>query len=160
MTSGTGRSRRPALAVSRGQHAGPGVGRDTAKADVSRAHGGQEWIDRLIGVLLDNATRYAKSPGRIDVTVACTASQVALTVADDGPGIPVAERARLFDRFHRVDETGSEGAGLGLAIADAVVRSTHGRWTVGDSEWGGARMTVTWPRQRSGALPRLVSPRL
>ena len=119
-----------------------------------------DWVDRLIGVLLDNATRYAKSPGRIDVTVACTTSHVALTVADDGPGIPMAERARLFDRFHRIDETGSQGAGLGLAIADAVVRSTHGRWTVGDSEFGGARMTVTWPRQRSGALPRLVSPRL
>ncbi|HEY5199633.1 MAG TPA: HAMP domain-containing sensor histidine kinase [Acidothermaceae bacterium] len=128
--------------------------------DLAHVAAAPEWVDRLIGVLLDNATRYANSPGRIVVTVACTASHVALTVADDGPGIPLAERARLFDRFHRIDETGSEGAGLGLAIADAIVCSTHGRWTVGDSELGGARMTVTWPRYRSGALPRLVSPRL
>jgi len=119
-----------------------------------------DWVDRLVGVLLDNATRYANSPGHVAVTVACTASHVALTVADDGPGIPIAERARLFDRFHRVDETGSEGAGLGLAIADAIVSSTHGRWTVGDSDLGGARMTVTWPRHRAPTLPRLVAPRL
>jgi signal transduction histidine kinase len=123
-------------------------------ADIAAA---PEWVDRLVGVLLDNATRYANSPGRVDVTVACTASHVALTVADDGPGIPVAERARLFDRFHRIDDTGSEGAGLGLAIADAIVSSTHGRWTVSDSDLGGARMTVTWPRHRSPALPRIMS---
>jgi signal transduction histidine kinase len=128
--------------------------------DLAHVAAAPDWVDRLIGVLLDNATRYANSPGRIAVTVACTASHVALTVADDGPGIPVAERTRLFDRFHRIDETGSEGAGLGLAIADAIVSSTHGRWTVGDSDLGGARLTVTWPRHRSPALQRLVSPRL
>jgi signal transduction histidine kinase len=119
-----------------------------------------EWVDRLIGVLLDNATRYAKSPGRVAVTVVSTASHVALSVADDGPGIPVAERVRLFDRFHRLDETGGEGAGLGLAIADAVVGSTHGRWTVSGSDLGGALMTVTWPRHRSSTSPGLVAPRL
>lgn len=128
--------------------------------DLAHVAAAPEWIDRLIGVLLDNSTRYAKSPGRIAVTVSCTTNSVALTVADDGPGIPVAERARLFDRFHRLDETGGQGAGLGLAIADAIVRSTHGRWTVSDSDLGGASMTVTWARQRSQALPRLVAPRL
>jgi len=127
--------------------------------DFAHVAAAPEWIDRLIGVLLDNATRYAKSPGRIAVTVACTASNVTITVADDGPGIPVAERGRLFDRFHRIDETGSQGAGLGLAIADAIVRSTHGKWSVGDSDLGGASMTVTWARHRSQTLPRLVSPR-
>lgn len=133
---------------------------DLVGQDFAHVAAAPEWVDRLIGVLLDNATRYAKSPGRIAVTVACTANHVALTVADDGPGIPVAERVRLFDRFHRIDETGGQGAGLGLAIADAIVRSTHGRWTVSDSNLGGASMTITWARQRSQALPRLVAPRL
>jgi len=127
--------------------------------DLAHVAAAPEWVDRLIGVLLDNATRYANSPGHIAVTVACTASHVTLTVADDGPGIPVGERDHLFDRFHRLDETGGQGAGLGLAIADAIVRSTHGRWTVSDSTLGGAGMTVTWARQRSQSLPRLVSPR-
>jgi signal transduction histidine kinase len=126
-----------------------------------RAHiaAAPEWVDRLVGVLLDNAIRYAKSPGEVALLVECSAGSVTLTVADDGPGIPAAERNRLFDRFHRVDGTTGEGAGLGLAIADAVVRSTHGRWTVGDSELGGASMAVSWPRPRSHAPSRLAPAR-
>jgi len=116
-----------------------------------------EWLDRLIGVLLDNATRYAKSPGQVAIVVDSSSGNVALTVADDGPGIPVGERPRLFDRFHRVEENGGQGAGLGLAIADAVVRTTHGRWSVGESALGGARMTVTWPRVRTQSAPKLPS---
>jgi two-component system sensor histidine kinase CiaH len=116
-----------------------------------------EWLDRLIGVLLDNATRYTKSPGRVAISVASSSGHVSLTVADDGPGIPVAERPRLFDRFHRVEDNGGQGAGLGLAIADAVVRTTHGRWSVSDSPWGGASMTVTWPRVRTQSAAKLPS---
>jgi signal transduction histidine kinase len=116
-----------------------------------------EWLDRLIGVLLDNATRYAKSPGRVVIKVDSSSGNVALTVADDGPGIPVAERPRLFDRFHRVEDNGGQGAGLGLAIADAVVRTTHGRWSVGESALGGASMTVIWPRVRTQSAAKLPS---
>jgi signal transduction histidine kinase len=104
-----------------------------------------EWLDRLLGVLLDNACKYAPDGGRVDVTVAIDGSRVALTVDDSGPGIPEAERTRIFDRFHRAtDEAG--GAGLGLAIADAIVRATGGRWRVASSPTGGARMGVTWSR--------------
>jgi signal transduction histidine kinase len=113
-----------------------------------------EWIDRLIGVLLDNATRYAGSPGRVVLRVQGGATGVSLTVDDDGPGIAVDERERLFDRFHRIEATPGQGAGLGLAIADTVVRSTHGRWTVGRSEFGGASMTVSWPRVRARSTSR------
>ncbi|HEY0869010.1 MAG TPA: HAMP domain-containing sensor histidine kinase [Acidothermaceae bacterium] len=116
-----------------------------------------EWLDRLIGVLLDNATRYAKSAGHVVVRVDGSSGHVALTVSDDGPGIPLAERQRLFDRFRRIEDNGGEGAGLGLAIADAVVRSTQGRWAVGESTLGGARMTVIWPRPRSQSATRLPS---
>jgi signal transduction histidine kinase len=119
-----------------------------------------EWLDRLIGVLLDNATRYAKSPGQVVVRVDGASGHVALTVSDDGPGIPLAERQRLFDRFRRIEDNGGEGAGLGLAIADAVVRSTQGRWAVGESTLGGARMTVIWPRPRSQSVTRLPSLRI
>ena len=104
-----------------------------------------EWLDRLLGVLLDNACKYAPDGGRVDVTVAVDGSRVALTVDDSGPGIPEAERTRIFDRFHRAtDEAG--GAGLGLAIADAIVRATGGRWRVASSPSGGARMGVSWSR--------------
>jgi signal transduction histidine kinase len=104
-----------------------------------------EWLDRLLGVLLDNACKYAPDGGRVDVTVALDGSRVALTVDDSGPGIPEAERTRIFDRFHRAtDDAG--GAGLGLAIADAIVRATGGRWRVASSPSGGARMGVSWSR--------------
>ena len=104
-----------------------------------------EWLDRLLGVLLDNACKYSPEGGTVTVSVAAERSRIALTVDDAGPGIPEAERARIFDRFHRAtDSTG--GAGLGLAIADAIVRATGGQWRVGAAPAGGARMTVSWPR--------------
>ena len=72
-------------------------------------------------------------------------NRLRLAVEDAGPGIPAEERARIFDRFHRAtDQPG--GAGLGLAIADAVVRATHARWEIGESSLGGASVAVSWPR--------------
>jgi signal transduction histidine kinase len=103
-----------------------------------------EWVDQLLGVLLDNACRYAPAGGHVDVRVAAQAGRAAVTVEDDGPGIPAEERDRIFDRFHRASDKAG-GAGLGLAIADAIVRATGGRWSVGRSSSGGASMTVTWP---------------
>jgi signal transduction histidine kinase len=102
-----------------------------------------EWIDRLAGVLVDNACRYAGPDGTVRIRVRAQGSRVSLTVEDSGPGIGEAERPQLFDRFHRVTEHGS-GAGLGLAIGDSIVRSTGGRWHVGDSPLGGALMSVSW----------------
>jgi two-component system sensor histidine kinase CiaH len=104
-----------------------------------------EWLDRLLGVLLDNACKYAPEGGRVDVTVAVDGSRVALTVDDSGPGIPEAERTRIFDRFHRATDR-QGGAGLGLAIADAIVRATGGRWKVASAPSGGARMGISWNR--------------
>ncbi|HEV2452337.1 MAG TPA: HAMP domain-containing sensor histidine kinase [Streptosporangiaceae bacterium] len=131
-----------------------------------------EWIDRLTGVLVDNACRYAagregagrEGAGRapaVRITVGSHGSRVTLTVEDSGPGIPEEERARLFDRFYRVRTGDDGGSGLGLAIADAVVRSTGGRWRVDDSSLGGARMQVTWHRSthRTGPHRRVTLPR-
>jgi signal transduction histidine kinase len=106
-----------------------------------------EWIDRLAGVLVDNACRYAGANGQVRIQVQVQGSRVSLTVEDSGPGIPEADRARLFDRFHRANERGP-GAGLGLAIGDSIVRSTAGRWHIGDSPLGGALMNVSWRRSQ------------
>jgi len=113
-----------------------------------------EWLDRLLGVLLDNACKYAPEDGRVELSVTSDGSRVVLAVDDSGPGIPHAERARVFDRFHRALE-GTSGAGLGLSIADAIVRATSGRWELGDSPLGGARMTVSWPRSGPGGIRRV-----
>jgi signal transduction histidine kinase len=104
-----------------------------------------EWLDRLLGVLLDNACKYTPPGGAITITADAAGSQARLAVDDNGPGIPAPERDRLFDRFHR-STAQPGGAGLGLAIADAVVRSTAGRWVIGSSPGGGARMEVYWHR--------------
>jgi two-component system sensor histidine kinase CiaH len=104
-----------------------------------------EWIDRLTAVLVDNACRYAGNDGIVRVTVFALGNRVTLVVEDNGPGIAPEERSRLFDRFHRATDEGN-GAGLGLAIADAVVRTTGGEWAVGDADLGGTRMEVGWHR--------------
>jgi signal transduction histidine kinase len=104
-----------------------------------------EWLDRLLGVLLDNACKYAPDGGRVEVSVAVDGSRVVLTVDDNGPGIPEAEQTRIFDRFHRATDR-QGGAGLGLAIADAIVRATDGRWKVASAPAGGARMGISWSR--------------
>ena len=104
-----------------------------------------EWLDRLLGVLLDNACKFAPEGSTVRVAVTGAAGHVTLAVEDAGPGIPAGERDRVFDRFHRAVETGT-GAGLGLAIADGIVRASSGRWHVGTSSLGGASMAATWPR--------------
>jgi len=108
-----------------------------------------EWLDRLLGVLIDNACKYSPDGGSIAVTVASERGRIVLSVDDSGPGIPEAERTRIFDRFHRATDARS-GAGLGLAIADAIVRATGGHWKIGSAPAGGARMSVSWPRTFPG----------
>jgi signal transduction histidine kinase len=121
---------------------GPAVSAETPD-DAVLISAPPEWIDRLAGVLVDNACRYAGPDGTVRIQVRAQGSRASLTVEDSGPGIPEAERPLLFDRFHRATEHGS-GAGLGLAIGDSIVRSTGGRWHVGDSPLGGALMSVSW----------------
>ncbi|HET9731658.1 MAG TPA: HAMP domain-containing sensor histidine kinase [Acidimicrobiales bacterium] len=108
-----------------------------------------EMVDRLLGVLVDNACRYSPPGGSVRVAVSTSGPLASVAVEDTGPGIAPDERDRLFDRFHRAsDQPG--GAGLGLAIADSVVRSTGGRWRIGRSPEGGARMEVQWHRAAPG----------
>jgi len=102
-------------------------------------------IDRLVGVLVDNACKFAGPDGRVEVTARSSGHRVELRVDDSGPGIPENERDAVFDRFHRADDAVA-GTGLGLAIADSVVRATHGSWYIGTADLGGARMAISWRR--------------
>jgi signal transduction histidine kinase len=112
--------------------------------------GSSAWLDRLLGVLLDNAFKYAPTGGTVGLSAGVDGNRVRVVVEDSGPGIPEDERPKIFDRFHRAMDQGY-GSGLGLAIADAVVRHTHGRWEVSTSALGGARMAVSWPRVLAGS---------
>jgi signal transduction histidine kinase len=117
----------------------------TAAAESMVVAAPPEWLDRLLGVLLDNACKYSPEGGAVHVDVVADGGRIQVTVDDAGPGIPDAQRSRIFDRFHRASES-EAGAGLGLAIADAIVRATGGRWKIGASPAGGASMSVSWPR--------------
>jgi len=108
-----------------------------------------EWLDRLLGVLVDNACKYSPDGGVVAISIATHGGRASVTVDDSGPGIPEHDRERVFDRFHRGTDAAG-GAGLGLAIGDAIVRATHGRWSVGRSPSGGTRMSVSWPLAFSG----------
>jgi signal transduction histidine kinase len=73
-----------------------------------------------------------------------------IDVEDDGPGIPEAERGRVFEPFHRVAADGAEdrtGSGLGLALVAQQARLHDAEITVGDSALGGALMRVDFPAQ-------------
>jgi signal transduction histidine kinase len=103
-------------------------------------------ISRVLRNLLDNAVRHAKS--RIEITVAARGDWVVLTVGDDGPGIPVADRVRVFDRFVRIDTDRSReggGTGLGLAIVAEIVSAHNGTIGIDERPGGGTRVTVSLP---------------
>jgi signal transduction histidine kinase len=91
--------------------------------------GDWEWLDRLLVNLVDNAVRYAQSS--VVVSVRGDGPWAELTVTDDGPGVPAADRERVFGRFARLDDARSRdgeeayGAGLGLAIVRATAQA-HG----------------------------------
>jgi signal transduction histidine kinase len=112
-------------------------------------HAPPEWIDRLAAVLVDNACRYAGPEGTVRIGVRATSHRVSLTVEDSGPGIAPEDRGLLFERFHRATDQGN-GAGLGLAIGDSVVKGTRGAWHIGTSELGGALIMVSWHRSTLG----------
>ena len=83
----------------------------------------------LIANLLDNALRFTPRGGRVDVGVANDAGRAVLSVIDSGPGIPVAARERVFERFHREagpdDASRETGSGLGLSIVRRIA-DAHG----------------------------------
>lgn len=103
-------------------------------------------LGRSLRNLLANARRHAAS--RVVVSVEREGDMVAVHVDDDGPGIADADAAHVFERFHRLDEARSSdagGAGLGLAIVDAVARSHGGEVSVTRSTLGGARFSLRLP---------------
>ncbi|WP_433468804.1 sensor histidine kinase [Spirillospora sp. CA-128828] len=103
-------------------------------------------LARVVGNLLDNAGRHAGTAVRLSLRV--EAGTAVLGVADDGPGVPAADRERIFERFVRLDDARSRdegGAGLGLAIARDLVRAHGGDLTAGEAPGGGALFEVRLP---------------
>ena len=104
-------------------------------------------IAEIVGNLLDNAAKFARPPAAIVVAVVDHGAEVVMEVRDGGPGIPEAERAAVFDRFHRTpDARAIPGSGLGLAIVASAVAEERGTVTLGDAPEGGLLVRVSLPR--------------
>ena len=110
--------------------------------------GDPEQLSRLFRNIIDNSVRYARH--EVCVTIAMREAVVQVEVSDDGPGIPAAERERVFDRFVRLDpsrERASGSAGLGLAIAREIAAAHGGHITITEAPSGGARVTINLPQR-------------
>jgi signal transduction histidine kinase len=110
-----------------------------------RTDADEDAVLRVLENLLSNAERYATSS--VTVQVHATAGQAILTVSDDGPGIPAADRERVFERFARLDASRSQdsgGSGLGLAIVRQLVQSSGGSVHLEDAG-PGLRAVVRFP---------------
>ncbi|HEV7721113.1 MAG TPA: HAMP domain-containing sensor histidine kinase [Iamia sp.] len=119
---------------------------DASAVTAGQVRGDAGQLARVVRNLADNAARHATSTVRLGVDAGGTS--VRFWVADDGPGIPVADRERVFERFTRLDQSrtrGTGGYGLGLAIAAEVVRAHGGHIGVADGPDGGAQVVVDLP---------------
>ncbi|MCB1908916.1 MAG: sensor histidine kinase N-terminal domain-containing protein [Rhodocyclaceae bacterium] len=81
------------------------------------------WVELLVRNLVDNALRYGRDGGCVDVQVENLRQRVRLTVRDDGPGVAEGERARLLERFYRAGDSDHDGCGLGLSIVARIAES-------------------------------------
>ena len=105
-------------------------------------------LERALVNLLDNAIKYSATGSRVTVTLTLDSVSARCCVADEGSGIPAEELPRLFDRFHRVQQSDAgdiQGAGLGLALVDVVARRHGGRVEVKSEQGRGSCFCLVIP---------------
>ncbi|QDP83282.1 HAMP domain-containing histidine kinase [Nocardia otitidiscaviarum] len=109
-------------------------------------------LERTVANLLENATRHGGGP--VAVTVRRDGADAVITVDDAGPGVPVADRNRIFERFAtiRVERGAAVGTGIGLALVSETVAAHGGRVYCEDRPGGGARFVVRLPRVEAEVL--------
>lgn len=123
-----------------------GVKIDARGVGAGQVRGSTVLLGQVVRNLLVNARRHAAST--VTIGLEQVDGTVELVVADDGPGIPEADRSRVFERFVRLDDARARdagGSGLGLAIVRKIVESSGGVVEIGESPEGGARFIVRLP---------------
>ena len=108
------------------------------------ALGSPEALRRLLGYLLENASKYAPQDGRIDIYGWREGGRVSVAITDDGPGIPADWRERIFEPFVRLDDS-PRGAGIGLFAARHLARTMGGDLRVEDREPRGSQFVLELP---------------
>jgi two-component system, OmpR family, sensor histidine kinase KdpD len=103
-------------------------------------------LERVIANLVENALAWSPADRRVRVEAATVGDDVHLRVVDQGPGIPTAQRERIFQPFQRLgDRSNGTGVGLGLAVAKGFVEAIGGELSVEDTPGGGLTMVVAIP---------------
>jgi signal transduction histidine kinase len=116
--------------------------------DMPPVSGDAERLERVLNNLIGNALKYTRSNGTVTVVTWYDESHVFVAVDDQGPGIPVDQRNRVFDRFVQLDENrkGTRGFGLGLAYCKSAIQTHGGRIRVEDTPYGtGSRFVFSLP---------------
>jgi signal transduction histidine kinase len=112
-----------------------------------RAYASADQLKRLLGYLLENAAKYAPSEGTIDIYGWRADARVMLAITDDGPGIPVEWRERIFEPFVRLDDS-PRGSGIGLFAARHLARSMGGDLRAEDRAPRGSQFVLELPAAR------------
>jgi two-component system sensor histidine kinase TctE len=130
------------------------LGFETEPAQVT----GARWLLReLLSNLLDNALEYTPADGIVTVRCGRDQAGVFLEVEDNGPGIPVAERAKVLDRFYRMAGSPGGGSGLGLAIVKEIATIHRANLEISDARSGtGCLVRVTFPATEDAAPSQAV----
>ena len=129
-----------------------GVNLEISPSGITMIDGNRSLISQALANLVDNAIKYTPAGGKVTVTVSETPLGAELRVADTGPGIPALERARVVERFVRLEASrNSPGTGLGLSLVAAVARLHDARLLLEDN-MPGLRAIIRFPRHapRSG----------
>ncbi len=124
-----------------------GVDLGLAAAEEISVQGDADALRVLVRNLADNGVRYTPRGGRVDVSVHRRDGEALIEVADTGPGVPEADRARVFSRFYRGHAGDESGSGLGLAIVKAIAERHGGRVELGAAASGGLLARVALPSQ-------------
>ena len=115
------------------------------RADPAVVVGDEDQLRTLLNNLVDNAIRYTPEAGAVSVDLHTHAGEAVLEVADTGPGIPVEDRQRVFDRFYRVEGSGAPGSGLGLSIVQRVATAHSAQVELDDGPGRGLLVRVRFP---------------
>lgn len=135
-------------------HAGRGLRINLADASRSAAQVEVQDFDEVVGNLLDNACKWART--QVSVSVEDDGQWVWVAVEDDGPGLPEAEREAVFERGRKLDET-APGAGLGLSIVQDIAKAYGGIIRLGAAGIGGLRAVLRLPRAGPMARPGMFA---
>jgi len=115
-------------------------------------------ISRVFANLLSNALKFTPEGGKVKVHITRQEHELMITVADSGPGVPLNERERIFEKFAQVEGGERRGAGLGLTFCKMVAEAHGGDLTVSESALGGALFCLILPfTEEEASLPAEIS---